>query len=50
MNAAYLLFKLKGWDPRRYYRMDEGARLVVRAFLHQEIGERKRELEDMRKG
>lgn len=50
MNAAYLLFKLKGWDPRRYYHMDEGEQLVVRAFLHQEIRERAKELEEMRKG
>lgn len=47
---AYLLFKLKGWEPGKYYRMDHGERLVTRAFLYKEAKEREKELEGLRNG
>lgn len=43
MNTAYLLFQLKGWEPKRYYDMSYGERLVARSFLHQELSERKKD-------
>ena len=48
VNAAYLLFRIKGWKPKKYYRMGAGERLVTRAFLYKELEDREKELEEMK--
>ena len=49
MNTAYLLFREKNWTPSQYYDLPYGERIVVRAFLAQEIRERKKEAEELEK-
>lgn len=49
MNAAYLLFRVKGWKPSDYIEMGMGERLITRAFLHQELEEREEEAKEMKK-
>ncbi|MBS6710657.1 MAG: hypothetical protein KH296_00980 [Ruminococcus sp.] len=36
-SVAYALFRLKKWEPSKYYSMGAGERLVTRAFLKQEL-------------
>ena len=48
MNAAYLLFRVKGWKPSDYIEMGPGERLITRAFLHQEIKEKEEELKKIK--
>lgn len=40
VNTMYNLFAMHGWKPSEYYEMGYGERLIVRAFLSQEIKDR----------
>ena len=31
----YVLFRRFKWNPRKYYEMDEGEQMIVRAFVSQ---------------
>lgn len=41
----YNLFKLLKWNPRKYYDMLPGEKVIVRAFLHKMIEEHNEEIE-----
>ena len=41
------MFREKNWTPSQYYDLPFGERVVVRAFLAQEIRERKKETEEL---
>ena len=43
-SVAYALFRLKKWEPSRYYSMGAGERLVTRAFLKQELQDIEKEV------
>ena len=46
----YILFCTKKWKPSDYYSLPEGEKVVVRAFLKQEIEEIEKETERLKRG
>lgn len=46
----YILFRLFGWEPRKYWDMPEGDKTVVRAFLRQYSEEREKEAKELKDG
>lgn len=40
MSVLYLLFRVKGWEPGRYWNMNAGERALVRGFLSYELEQR----------
>lgn len=45
----YILFRDLHWKPSDYYFMDEGEKIIVRAFLAKYSAERSEELERIEK-
>lgn len=45
----YLLFRYHHILPRQYYDADYGEKAVMRAFIHKDIEDRKKEQEEMEK-
>lgn len=46
----YILFRDKGWKPSDYFNLPSGEKIVVEAFLVQEIQEKKAEMELLQGG
>ncbi|MDY4028103.1 MAG: hypothetical protein SOY46_02410 [Butyrivibrio crossotus] len=46
----YLLFRFHNIMPMKYHQMGYGERQIVRAFMHQEIDDRNKEIESIEKG
>jgi hypothetical protein len=40
----YNLFKLQKWNPKKYFDMSQGEKIVTKAFLHKMIEEHNEEI------